>query len=151
MHPRTTSHLALWKEGRTRFTNLLDKLSEADLRKKLVPGPNSIGFLLRHIGDVELLFAKNVFGLAGVQVYASTVAKGRDTGEWTDLAVLKTYVRESAEVLERAIAAQSEADWDMVIETKEFGRKTKAEALGRISTHTAYHAGQIGMVLKYGA
>lgn len=151
MHPRTTSHLTLWKEGHTRFTNLLDKLSEADLSKKLAPGPNSIGFLLRHIGDVELLFAKNVFGLAGVQVYASTVAKGRDTGEWTDLAVLKTYVRESAEVLERAIAAQSDADWDMVIETKEFGRKTKAEALGRISTHTAYHAGQIGMVLKYGA
>ena len=151
MDPRTTSHLALFTEGRTRFTKLLDKLIEADLTKKLAPSPNSIGFLLRHISDVELLFAKNVFGLEGVQVRASTVAKGHDTGEWTDLAALKAYVQESAEVLQRTIEAQTDADWDTVIETKEFGRKTKAEALGRIVTHTAYHAGQIGMVLKYGA
>ena len=150
MDPRTASLLALWKEGRTRFTNQLPKLTEADLPKKLAPGPNSAGFLLRHIGDVELLFAKNVFGLKGVQVHASTVAKGHDTGEWTDLAALTAYVQESAEVLERAVVAQSDADWDVVIETKEFGKKTKAEALGRITTHTAYHAGQLAMVVKYG-
>ncbi len=129
----------------------MDKLTEADLPKKLAPGPNSIGFLMRHIGDVELLFAKNVFGLEGVQVHASTVAKGYDTGEWTDLAALTAYVQESADTLQRAIEAQSDADWDTVIETKEFGKKTKAEALGRITTHTAYHAGQIGMLVKYGA
>lgn len=150
MDPRTTSLLTLWKEGRTRFTVLLDKVTTEDLTKKLAPGPNSIGFLVRHIGDVELLFAKNVFGLKEVQVHASTVAKGFDTGEWTDLATLKSYVQESASTLQRAIEATPEADWDTVIETKEFGKRTKAEALGRITTHTAYHAGQIGMVLKYG-
>jgi uncharacterized damage-inducible protein DinB len=91
-----------------------------------------------------------VFGLTDVQVHASTVAKGRDTGEWTDLNALKVYVQESADTLRRAIEATPDTDWDMVIETKEFGKKTKAEALGRIVTHTAYHAGQIGMVLKYG-
>ena len=151
MDPRSTALLALYTEGRTRFTKLLDMLSEADLPKKLAPSPNSIGFLVRHIGDVELLFAKNVFGLADVQVHASTVAKGHDTGEWTDLAVLKAYVQESADTLRRAIEATSDADWDTVIETKDFGKKTKAEALGRIVTHTAYHAGQIGLVVKYGA
>ncbi|WKZ67940.1 MAG: DinB family protein [Flavobacteriales bacterium] len=151
MDARTASLLALFTEGRTRFTNLLDKLTEADLPKKLAPAPNSIGFLVRHIGDVELLFAKNVFGLQGVNVHASTVAKGHDTGEWTDLAALKTYVQQSADTLRRAIEATSAADWDTVIETKEFGKKTKAEALGRIVTHTAYHAGQIGIILKYGA
>ncbi len=130
---------------------MLDTLSEADLRKKLTPSPNSAGFLVRHIGDVELLFAKNVFKLEGVQVHASTVAKGHDTGEWTDLAALKAYVQESADTLGRAIAATPDADWDTVIETKEFGRKTKAEALGRIVTHTAYHAGQLAMVVKYGS
>ena len=151
MEPRTTALLALFTEGRTRFTNLLVKLTEADLPKKLPPGPNSIGFLVRHIGDVEMLFAKNVFKLEGVQVHASTVAKGHDTGEWTDLAALKTYVQDSADTLLRAIEATSDADWDTVIETKEFGKKAKAEALGRIVTHTAYHAGQIGMVVKYGS
>ncbi len=151
MDPRTSSLLALITEGRTRFTNLLDKLTEADLPKKLAPSPNSVGFLVRHIGDVELLFAKNVFKLEDVQVHASTVAKGHDTGEWTDLAALKAYVAESADTLRRAIETQSDADWDAVIETKEFGRKTKAEALGRIVTHTAYHAGQLAMVVKYGS
>jgi len=137
MDPRTASHLALWKEGRTRFTDQLPTLTAADLSKKLAPGPNSAGFLLRHIGDVELLFAKNVFGLQDLQVHASTSVKGFDTGEWTDLAALSAYVQQSAEVLERAIIAQSDADWDHVIETKEFGKKTKAEALGRITTQTA--------------
>lgn len=150
MEPRTASLLALFTEGRTRFTKLLDQLTKADLPKKLTAAPNSIGFLVRHIGDVELLFAKNVFGLPGVQVHASTVAKGHDTGEWTDLDALKTYVQQSADTLRRAIEATGDADWDTVIETKEFGRKTKAEALGRIVTHTAYHAGQIGMILKHG-
>ena len=150
MDPRTASLLALYTEGRTRFINLLDKLAGADLPKKLAPSPNSIGFLVRHIGDVELLFAKNVFGLEGVHVRASTVATGHDTGEWTDLAALKAYVQESSDTLRRAIEATPDAGWDKVIETKEFGRKTKAEALGRIVTHTAYHAGQIGIVVKYG-
>ena len=150
MEPRTTALLALFTEGRTRFTKVVDTLTEADLPKKLTPSPNSAGFLLRHIGDVELLFAKNVFGLQGVPVHASTVAKGHDTGEWTDLAALKTYVQESAATLQRAIEATADADWDTERETKEFGRKTKAEALGRIVTHTAYHAGQLAVVVKYG-
>ena len=150
MEPRTTALLALYTEGRTRFTKLLDQLTEADLPKKLAPAPNSIGFLVRHIGDVEQLFAKNVFGLKEVQVHAKTVIAQHDTGEWTDLAALNAYVQESADTLRRAIQATSEADWDTVIETKEFGRKTKAEALGRIVTHTAYHAGQLGMLLKHG-
>jgi uncharacterized damage-inducible protein DinB len=150
MEPRTTSLLALFTEGRTRFTKVLDTLTAADLPKKLAPSPNSAGFLVRHIGDVELLFAKNVFGLQGVNVHASTVAKGHDTGEWTDLDALKAYVQESADTLRRAIEATPETDWDTVIETKEFGRKTKAEALGRIVTHTAYHAGQLAMVVNYG-
>ena len=150
MEPRTAALLDLFTEGRTRFTKLLDQLTEADLPKKLAPAPNSIGFLVRHIGDVELLFAKNVFGLKDVQVHAKTVIAQHDTGEWTDLAALKAYVQESADTLRRAIEATSEADWETVIETKEFGKKTKAEALGRIVTHTAYHAGQLGMLLKHG-
>lgn len=151
MDNRTAALLALFTEGRTRFTKMLDALTEADLPKKLAPAPNSAGFLIRHIGDVELLFAKNVFGLQGVEVRASTVAKGFDTGEWTDLASLKAYVQGSADTMRRAIEAQGDADWDTVIETKEFGKKSKAEALGRIVTHTAYHAGQLAVVVKYGA
>jgi hypothetical protein len=41
--------------------------------------------------------------------------------------------------------------WQEEIITKEFGTRTKAQAIGRITSHTAYHAGQIGIILKYGS
>ncbi len=52
--------------------------------------------------------------------------------------------------LRTALEKQTDVDWEAYIETREFGRKTKAEALARISTHTAWHAGQMVLILKYG-
>jgi uncharacterized damage-inducible protein DinB len=141
--------IELWKEGRSRFTKLMDVVQEADLTKKNGGSPNSAGFLIRHIAEVELLFAKNVFGLSEVKIVAKTLIAGMDTGEWTSLAELKEIADYSAEMLEKAILATE--DWSAVIETKEFGKKTKAEAFGRIVTHTAYHAGQLALVMKYGS
>lgn len=142
--------LNLWLEARTRFTNLLENISESDLQKKLLPAQNSVGFLIRHIGDVELLFAKNVFGDKTVKVTAKTVIAQKDTGEWTDLTALKSYVLESFEKLKAIVEEQTNDDWNSLITTKEFGTKTKAEAFGRIVSHTTYHAGQLGIIIKYG-
>ncbi|MFC0261251.1 DinB family protein [Fontibacter flavus] len=140
--------IELWKEGRTRFTNQLAKIKPEDLTKKLGNSPNSAGFLIRHIAEVELLFAKNVFGNAEVKVDAKTLKAQRDTGEWTDLDALLALVNEAGVQLEKAINNQK--GWDAVIKTQEFGEKSRAEALGRITTHTAYHAGQLAIILKYG-
>ena len=63
---------------------------------------------------------------------------------------LKSYVDQSAKTLESVLEQQSDSDWETLITTKEFGTKTKAEALGRIISHTAYHAGQLAIVNKYG-
>lgn len=142
--------IALWKEGRTRFSNLLSSIKETDLKMKLGDAPNSAGFLIRHIGDVELLFSKNVFALEEVAVHAKTVIAKKDTGEWTNLQELLAYQQTAFDTLQKAIASQEESSWDEKITTKEFGTKTKAEALGRIATHTAYHAGQLAIILKYG-
>lgn len=150
MKNKTEILLELWIESRTRFTNQLDNLSETYLQKKLDTSPNSVGFLIRHIGDVELLFAKNVFGDSSIKVTAKTVIKKRDTGEWTDLEGLKNYVAESFEKLKSIVEKQSYEDWESTITTKEFGTKTKAEAFGRIVSHTAYHAGQLAIINKYG-
>ncbi len=146
-----THLLSLWQEGRTRFTNLLPEISNDDLRKKLSPAPNSVGFIIRHVGDVEFLFAKNVFRLPDLEVHAKTVIAQKDTGEWIDLNELVSYITQSAQVLRKAIESQREDDWAQSITTKEFGTKTKAESLGRIITHTAYHAGQLKLILKYGS
>lgn len=143
-----TALIKLWKEGRTRFTNQLAQIKPEDLTKKLGNSPNSAGFLIRHISEVELLFAKNVFGNRDVKVDAKTLKAQKDTGEWVDLESLLALAKEAGDQLERAINSQD--DWDAVIKTQEFGEKTKAEALGRITTHTAYHAGQLAIVVKYG-
>lgn len=145
------AYLQTWAEARTRFTNLLPSLTAADLGKKLINTKNSAGFLIRHMADVELLFAKNVFGATDIKVSAKTLIAQHDTGEWTNLQELLDYQQYAFNSLEMIIAKQKEEDWHQTIATKEFGTKTKAAALGRIISHTAYHAGQLALTLKYGA
>lgn len=147
----TQLYLQTWTEARTRFSNQLKDLKEADLTKKLVNTRNSAGFLVRHIADVELLFAKNVFGSTGLNVQARTLIAQHDTGEWIVLADLLEYQQFAFTSLRDIISMQPDADWYQVIKTREFGEKTKAEALGRIISHTAYHAGQLALTLKYGS
>ncbi len=140
----------LWQEARTRFNKQLLALSQEDLKKRLGDSPNSAGFLIRHIADVELLFAKNVFGKTDLPVRARTVIAKKDTGEWTDLQELKDYAGHSENTFFQVILKQQESNWQTNISTKEFGTRTKAEALGRIISHTAYHAGQLAIIKKYG-
>ena len=83
MKTKTALLLELWQEARTRFSIQLQNLTEADLTMKLSPAPNKVRFLIRHIGEVELLFTKNVFGESAVKVSAKTVIEKRDTGKWS--------------------------------------------------------------------
>ena len=146
----TSSLMALWKEARKRFSDQLSQVNTDDLRKKISPNSNSIGFLIRHIGDVELLFAKNVFKDSRVSVIAKTVIDQKDSGEWNNLDELLNYTSNSFLALESIISNQTEENWSEFVETKEFGTKSKAEAFRRIISHTTYHAGQIALIRKYG-
>jgi uncharacterized damage-inducible protein DinB len=147
----TSLHLqAAYIEARTRLTKVIDTLNASDLAKKLDAAPNSIGFLLQHIAEVELLFCKNVFGHSEIKVIAHTVIDQKDTGVWTDLSVIQNQLAESGQTIASIIASVAEEDWSTQITTKEFGTKTKAEAFGRIISHTAYHAGQVAIIQKYG-
>jgi uncharacterized damage-inducible protein DinB len=139
-----------YSEARTRLTTLTTTLNESDLKKKITPCPNSIGFLLRHVADVELLFSKNIFKQIELSVKAKTVIAKKDTGEWTNLKELLDYLNLSFNTIVEIINKQSENSWNELITTNEFGTKTKAEAFGRIISHTAYHTGQIALILKYG-
>lgn len=62
----------------------------------------------------------------------------------------KEYVNTSFASLKSIVEKQTDSDWSNTITTKEFGTKTKAEDFGRIVSHTAYHAGQIAIINKYG-
>jgi hypothetical protein len=58
MKSNTQLLIELWRESQ-RLTNQLQLITENDL-KETSSFPNSVGFLIRHIGDVELLL-QNVF------------------------------------------------------------------------------------------
>jgi len=146
----TKHYIQTWIEARTRFSNLLPAISSFDLIKKLSGTKNSAGFLMRHICDVELLFAKNVFKSTELEVHAKTVISQLDTGEWTNLEELSQYNSYAFKALQQVLYIQTDNVWSTIITTKEFGTKTKAEAFGRIVSHTAYHAGQLSLTLKYG-
>lgn len=150
MNAQTAMIVALWDESRTRLEEKIELITSQDLTKKLSPSPNSVGFLLRHIAEVELLFAKNVFGAKDIKIIAKTIIAQHDTGEWTDLAPILSILKRSRETLRTIISQHSNTHWTEEIVTKEFGTRTKVQALGRITSHTAYHAGQIGIILKYG-
>ena len=137
-------------EARTRLQQLTIQLTENDLRKTLSPSSNSIGFLLQHIADVELLFSKNVFKSLDINVRAKTIIEKKDTGEWTNLIEILAYLEEARSKIYYAIHIQGDNSWNDLVTTNEFGTKSKMEAFGRIISHTAYHTGQIGMILKYG-
>lgn len=143
--------LAMWRMGRSRLTNQFAGLEAGDMRKKIHPKSNSAGWLLRHMGEVEFLFAKNIFGLS-LKVKISTVGKDVfDKGNFTDLPQLLEFLDQSGSALESAIGHQPDESWGDRITTVEFGTITKAEALARITTHTAWHAGQLAIIKKYGA
>lgn len=128
----------------------MKSLKRRILKRLYNPAPNSAGFIIRHIADVELLFAKNVFKSSEVQVHAQTIIDQKDMGQWTVLKELIDYNQQAYEGLKTAIASQYEEAWEDAVITKEFGIKTKSDALGRIITHTAYHAGQLALILKHG-
>ena len=124
----TQLYLESWKEARTWFTNLLKDCNDEDLEKKLINTKNSAGFLIRHVADVELLFAKNVFGASDIKVQAKTLIDQHDTGEWTNLEELLQYQQNAYNHLNAIIEKQTDDDWQHVITTKEFGNKTKSRS-----------------------
>lgn len=95
-------------EARTRLNLLTEKLTENDLRKSLAPSPNSIGFLLRHIAEVELLFSKNVFKSPDITIKAKTVIEKKDSGEWTNMPEIMAFLEDSKNRISEMIMNQDE-------------------------------------------
>lgn len=144
----TESYFDMWKMGRTRLTNQLDSISKEDLLKRVHNDSNTVGWLMRHIAEVELLFAKNVFGRE-LKLKAQTIGSiAKDHGQFNELEPLLELIERAGDQLGAAI--RDIDDWNGEVTTAEFGTVTRAEALGRIMTHTAYHAGQVALANKYG-
>jgi uncharacterized damage-inducible protein DinB len=139
--------LAMWEMGRTRLTRLLDQISDEKLSRRMHSNSSSAAFLIRHMGEVDRLFARNIFGL-DITVKARTLGPLSGAEDFGSAEELLAYLEESAALLREAIQGQSDEEWDAPV-TAEFGTIPKHEALARNISHTAYHAGQLALILKY--
>jgi uncharacterized damage-inducible protein DinB len=141
-------YFEMWKMGRTRLTNQLPKITDEHLTNRIHSNSNSAGWLLKHIAEVELLFAKNVFE-RDIRVKAQTIGPlAKDHGQYRESGPLIALLDEAE--MELGTAIKEMKHWDGNVTTAEFGTVTKAEALARIMTHTAWHAGQLALIVKYG-
>jgi len=145
----TARYVSLHEQGHTRLTAWLGNVTDDDLPRRLHAEANTLAWLLRHIGEVELLFAKNIFE-RDLDVKAHTI--GPNAGrrqQFGSAEELHALLDRSGRELRVAIAAQEEAEWTREV-TADFGTLPLQEAFARILTHTAYHAGQAHLTLKYG-
>jgi uncharacterized damage-inducible protein DinB len=136
--------------ARSRYLDYLKGLEADQLSWRVAPGSNSIGFLIRHIAEVEYRFSWMFFGVPVPEnVTLATIGNVKDDGSFTDLASLQAFMEAAYAHLLDAIKALPEEKLDFPVEAP-IGRMTPREALGRLIFHTGYHAGQIGLIRKYG-
>jgi uncharacterized damage-inducible protein DinB len=136
--------------ARSRYLDALANLEAEQLAWRLAPGSNSVGFLIRHIAEVEYRFCAMFFGRPlpdGVTLF--TIGPVQDEGQFTDLDALLSFRDSSyAHLLESLHEFPVDA-WDAAVQAP-IGTLTPRQALGRLVYHTGYHAGQIGLIRKYG-
>jgi uncharacterized damage-inducible protein DinB len=135
---------------RKRYLDTIANLDADQLSWRLAPGSNSIGFLIRHIAEAEYRFCEMFFQRPlPSDVSLFTIGKVRDEGQWTDLASLQSFAESSYAYLVKSLRSLPDDKWDLPVEAP-IGVMTPREALGRLMFHTGYHAGQIGLIRKYG-
>lgn len=148
----TTQILLLaYREGRLRLENLLPKIEGADLPKSVAPEAASVGWLLTHIAEVEVLFMQRFFGWETDRVHTPhTLGPVRDDRRERDLEGIKEALAYSKTNLLAAIQSKPAEFWGEKASWELFGVITHAQALGRLISHTGYHSGQIALAVKYG-
>jgi len=136
--------------ARSRYADVLVNLEERELIWRLAPGSNSVGFLIRHIAEVEYRFCMMFFQRAVPEdVRLATIGDVRDEGIYTDLASLLAFREASYGYLLDSLAALPVEAWDVPC-IAPIATITPRQALGRLIYHNGYHAGQVGMIRKYG-
>lgn len=139
----------LWKISRMRFENLKKNITEEQLGFRVHPESNSVGFLLRHIAEVELMLGKSVFGFDVSFVPQTFGKKYTDNELFSNLNELLDFLTLSYEKVLNEISKISDEDCDKIVKTP-VGEFPLSDAISMLTTHSNYHIGQIGLIMKYG-
>lgn len=138
-----------FQTARSRYMDTMNGLEATQLTWKLAPGSNSIGFLIRHLAEVEYRFSQMFFQTPLPEdVTLATIGPVKDEGIYTELEPLLRFRDQAYQHLLHALQSLPEKDWDIPCEAP-IGKLTPREALGRLTYHMGYHTGQIGLIRKY--
>lgn len=139
----------LWKISRMRFESLKNNIKEEQLGYRIHPDSNSLGFLLRHIAEVELMLGKSVFGFEVNFVPQTFGKKYTDNELFSNLNELLDFMTVSYEKVLNELSKITDDDCDKIVKTP-IGEFPLSDAISMLTTHSNYHVGQIGLIMKYG-
>lgn len=140
--------LETWRMGRSTLQRFVySNLTPEVLNNRVHPDSNSVGYLLRHIAEADYFFATSFLNNTETVENKAIGPGAKDSNQFTDLNELLAFLEQSGAMFERAI--ENISDWDTKIESR-MGALSRREGVGRNIAHTAYHAGQISLAIKYG-
>lgn len=120
------------------------KITFENLEWRLTADAGSVGFIYRHIGEIQLLLGQ----FLGEPTQVSNMTMGfQDTGQGKDLEASHQLITAGYTMLRNLVSNQTDAWWTETIETPFFGTVTRLQMLGHILNHNAHHSGQIALTL----
>jgi len=114
---------------------------------RLNPQAASAGFILRHTGEMFIMFGL-FFGLP-TTVQNSTMGQ-QDTGQGNDVNSSRQLIEQGYERFRSCIDTTPNEAWLDPIDTPFFGTVSRMRLFSHVLYHNAYHAGQIGLTLARG-
>lgn len=123
----------------------LIKITPENRSWRLNKSTASVGFIYRHIGEIQLLLGTF---LGESTTVVNTTMGFQDTGQGTDLEI-SSQLWESGYHMLLNLAEKHPEDWWMEqVETPFFGTVTRLALMAHILNHNAHHCGQISLTLS---
>jgi hypothetical protein len=129
-------------QNRTNFEFLKQKLTADTLGLRLNPGAASVGFIVRHLGEISNLLG---YFLGRPAAVANTTMGQADTGQPYDLAESLALIDQGFSMLEELVATAAPDFWEEKIQTPFFGEVSRARMFFHVLYHNSYHYGQLGL------
>ncbi len=119
-------------------------LTPAQAAWQPIPQVASVGWNLRHLGEMLDYYLAHVFGQGpAIDKALATMHSGsQDDGRFGDLEAIAVYHRQVRPAYRKFLTTLTAADLDRVIERQGRRSITYAWAVGHIAEHESYHLGK---------
>lgn len=123
------------------------KVDPSNQALRLNPEAASVGFMLRHSGEIMHILAKFLGQNTSVE---NTTMGFEDTGQGVDTTASMHLVTTGYELLKEIVTTRESAWWIEKVRAPIFGTVERFKVLAHILNHNAHHAGQIALTLSKG-